>query len=68
VVHVPLGVRENNIGNGGKQKKGGLKQKHKNKVMKFWFTKRDLCESCHKTRPQLVTIILMLFLFVLILC
>jgi hypothetical protein len=33
-----LWVRENNIGNGGK---------NKNKVIKFWFTKRDLCESYH---------------------
>jgi hypothetical protein len=42
-----LGVHENNIGNGGKRQKKGVKIKHKNKVMKFWFTKRDLCERCH---------------------
>jgi hypothetical protein len=43
-----LGVRENDIGNGGeRQKKKGVKIKTQKQVMKFWFTKRDLCESCH---------------------
>jgi hypothetical protein len=43
-----LGVRESIISNGGKhQKKKGVKIKTKKKVMKFWFTKRDLCESRH---------------------
>jgi hypothetical protein len=41
VVRIPMGVRKNNIGNGGKNtKKKELELKHKNKVMKFWFTKR----------------------------
>jgi hypothetical protein len=47
VVRVPLGVRENNIGNGGKHQKRGVKIKNKNKAMKFLFTKGDLCQSCH---------------------
>jgi hypothetical protein len=42
-----LGVYENNIGNGGKKKKKRVKMKTQNKVMKFLFTKRDLCESCN---------------------
>jgi hypothetical protein len=36
-----LEVGENNISNGGKHKQKELKQKHKNKVMKFRFTNRD---------------------------
>jgi hypothetical protein len=45
---VPLGVPENNIGSDGKHKKiKGVKAKTQNKVMKFWFAKGGLCESCH---------------------
>jgi hypothetical protein len=30
-----------------KSPKKGVKIKSQNKVKKFWFTKRHLCESCH---------------------
>jgi hypothetical protein len=48
-MRTPRGTRrtgwgyKNNIGNGGKQKKGVKIQSYE----VFWFTKRDLCESCH---------------------
>jgi hypothetical protein len=33
-------AHENNVGNGGKHQKKGVKIKT-NKVMKFWFSERD---------------------------
>jgi hypothetical protein len=52
---VLLGVRGGPVGGYAKiilvmaenTQKMGLKLKHKNKVMKFWFTKKDLRESSH---------------------
>jgi hypothetical protein len=49
VVRLPLGVSENNIGNGGKHKNKGFKIKTQNKVMKFGLQREIYVEVV--TRP-----------------
>jgi hypothetical protein len=67
VVRVPLGVRENNIGNGGKHtKKKGVKIKIQKQSYEVLVYKERLMSLNPPTTSHII--IVMLFVFVLILC
>jgi hypothetical protein len=69
VVGVPLGVRENNIGNGAKHTKKGVKIKTQKQSYEVLVYKVRLMLKLSLDPPTIShIIILMLFLFVLISC